>query len=31
VQAPGCHAYQIDGTSFSRVIVFEARGVPPPP
>lgn len=31
VQAEGCYAYQIDGTSFSRVIVFEARIVPPPP
>jgi len=30
VAAPGCYAYQIDGTSFSRVIVFEARVVPPP-
>jgi hypothetical protein len=30
VQAPGCYAYQIDGPSFSRVIVFEARVVPPP-
>lgn len=25
VQAPGCYAYQIDGRSFSRIIVFEAR------
>jgi hypothetical protein len=24
VRAPGCYGYQIDGTSFSRVIVFEA-------
>jgi hypothetical protein len=25
VRAPGCYGYQIDGTSFSRAIVFEAR------
>jgi hypothetical protein len=25
VRAPGCYAYQIDGTSFSRVITFRAR------
>jgi len=31
VKAPGCYAYQIDGTTFSRVIVFEARVVPTPP
>jgi len=30
VEAAGCYAYQIDGTSFSRVIVFEARQVEPP-
>lgn len=30
VRRPGCYAYQIDGTTFSRVIVFEARVVPPP-
>jgi len=24
VQAPGCYAYQVDGTSFSKVIVFRA-------
>jgi hypothetical protein len=30
VRAPGCYAYQIDGTSFSRVIVFKARVIPPP-
>jgi hypothetical protein len=24
VQGPGCYAYQIDGTSFSRVVVFRA-------
>jgi hypothetical protein len=24
LRAPGCYAYQIDGTTFSRVIVFEA-------
>jgi len=24
VQAAGCYAYQIDGTSFSEVIVFSA-------
>jgi len=27
VRADGCYAYQIDGKSFSRVIVFEARAV----
>lgn len=26
VRAPGCYAYQIDGTSFSKVIVFQAIG-----
>jgi len=31
VRAPGCYAYQIDGTSFSRAIVFAARMIPPPP
>ena len=31
VQAPGCYGYQIDGVGFSRVIVFEAVRVPPPP
>jgi hypothetical protein len=25
VRATGCYAYQVDGTSFSRVIVFRAR------
>ena len=25
LRAPGCYAYQIDGTTFSRVIVFEAE------
>ncbi len=25
VRAPGCYAYQIDGTNFSRVIAFRAR------
>jgi hypothetical protein len=30
VRAPGCYAYQVDGARFSRVIVFEARIVPPP-
>ena len=24
LRAPGCYAYQVDGTSFSRVIVFQA-------
>ena len=24
-RAPGCYAYQIDGTTFSRVVVFQAR------
>ena len=28
LEAPGCYAYQIDGTSFSRVIVFRAVAVP---
>ena len=31
VEAAGCYTYQIDGTTFSRTIVFEARSVPPPP
>lgn len=26
VRSPGCYAYQIDGTSFSSVIVFRAIG-----
>jgi hypothetical protein len=26
VQHPGCYAYQVDGTSFSRVSVFRVRG-----
>jgi hypothetical protein len=30
VRAPGCYAYQIDGLTFSRVIYFEARVIPPP-
>ena len=30
VRKPGCYAYQVDGTNFSRVIVFEARVIPPP-
>jgi hypothetical protein len=25
LRAPGCYAYQVDGTSFSRTIVFRAR------
>jgi hypothetical protein len=25
VRAPGCYGVQIDGTSFSRVVVFEVR------
>lgn len=25
VRTPGCYAYQVDGTSFSQVIVFRAR------
>ena len=29
VQAPGCYAYQIDGTTFSRTIVFEAQALVP--
>jgi hypothetical protein len=31
VEAAGCHGYQIDGVGFSRVIVFQAVQVPPPP
>ena len=31
VRVPGCYAYQIDGLTFSRVIVFQARVIPPPP
>jgi hypothetical protein len=30
LRAAGCYAYQIDGTTFSRVIVFQASIVPPP-
>jgi hypothetical protein len=30
LRAPGCYAYQIDGTSFSRVIVFTAATYPGP-
>jgi hypothetical protein len=26
VKGPGCYAYQIDGTSFTEVIVFRAAG-----
>ncbi len=26
VRTPGCYAYQVDGTSFSNVIVFRVRG-----
>lgn len=29
LRASGCYAYQIDGTSFSRVIVFRGLAVPP--
>ena len=28
VRAPGCYAWQVDGTSFSRVIVFRAEVQP---
>jgi hypothetical protein len=28
LRAPGCYAYQIDGSSFSRVVVFRAVGAP---
>jgi hypothetical protein len=28
LRAPGCYAYQVDGTSFSRVIVFRAEPNP---
>ena len=31
VEAAGCYGYQIDGIGFSRVIVFQAVQVPPPP
>ena len=31
VQAAGCYGYQVDGVGFSRVIVFRAVQVPPPP
>ena len=31
VQAAGCYGYQVDGIGFSRVIVFRAVRVPPPP
>jgi hypothetical protein len=31
VEAAGCYGYQIDGVGFSRVIVFQAVQVPPPP
>jgi hypothetical protein len=31
VRAPGCYGYQIDGVGFSRVIIFQAVKVPPPP
>jgi hypothetical protein len=30
LRAAGCYAYQIDGTTFSRIIVFEAHFVTPP-
>jgi hypothetical protein len=30
VRAPGCYAFQIDGATFSRIIVFEALPLPPP-
>ena len=29
VRGPGCYAYQIDGTTFSRVIVFRAVSAQP--
>lgn len=28
LRAPGCYAWQVDGMTFSRVIVFEARLLP---
>lgn len=28
VRAPGCYAYQVDGTTFSSVIVFGAKPYP---
>ena len=31
VRAEGCYGYQLDGKRFSRVVVFEARAVTPPP
>jgi hypothetical protein len=30
LRSAGCYAYQIDGTTFSRVIVFQAQIIPPP-
>lgn len=30
VRGPGCYAYQIDGTMFSRVVVFRATGARTP-
>ncbi|MFL5733093.1 MAG: hypothetical protein ACJ78Q_07800 [Chloroflexia bacterium] len=31
LRAPGCYAYQVDGTGFTRTIVFKAVDGPPPP
>ena len=31
LRAPGCYAYQVDGDTFSRVIVFKATDALPPP
>jgi hypothetical protein len=29
LRAPGCYAYQVDGRTFSYVVIFEARLKPP--
>src|SRR5207253_3597393 len=31
LRAPGCYAYQVDGSTFSEVIVFKAVDATPPP
>ncbi len=31
LRAPGCYAYQVDGVSFSQVIIFRASNAFPPP
>jgi hypothetical protein len=30
VRAPGCYAWQVDGTTFSRMVVFRAVAIAPP-